>query len=135
MSEASRWHVRAWDSVAGRMYYSSEDDGDDRFFFCIDDGRISGWRIEDGEEDGNPVGVSVEVDDPLMQSTGQTDCDGREIFEGDRVERIIEPKDRYEIKWGQCEFVMSSESEDHPLSMLPDCRIFRVVGSIHEGAK
>lgn len=117
---ASRFNFRAWDREAGGI----------RNFFYLDTFGAPWGMNEEGEM------VSLGDRYVVMQSTGLTDRNGREIFEGDLISYDVTDKSipPYPVEWDHCQArwcMVSMTGRREPLFMSEHVEI---VGNKFEGS-
>ena len=115
---------RAWVSDLGKMVYSADDM--DYSWVIINDGVISLVDLWDDSY------VTAE----LMQFTGLTDKNGKEIYEGDI---ILDNGVKREILWFDegCQFISVNLTKDRDWDIITDPTVYgrnylEVIGNIHE---
>ena len=107
---------RAWNTKDKKMYHI-----DDKHLLILVN--KNGWSFGESSWDWEIENETDETDGILMQYTGLTDADGKEIYEGDIVVEGYKGKyGTYEVKWNKIGFNLGSE----------DGRDYEVIGNIYE---
>jgi len=132
--KANRFRFRAWDGVNDVMLVGIQDAHDT--LGCMQD-----TQGNDVDYYGCSFGSYLDDDEQvIMQSTGQTDKNGVEVFEGDILLADLEYPERqvFIVEWVVCCFVTREVWPDRhgnhtiQIDQFDDAECLSVVGNIYE---